>query len=189
MAVETYLIDEVQDLVTEPEELDKWKEMISKMGLSGQEELIGKEKKSPIPFPLMNVQMMNVYHTLCPSMDKVNEYNKTTIPLRVLSMISLAKEEGYFDQIEIWSDNKAPDPIVVGTKKDAKETWRTLTYIVARWGDELRSFPELLQIAKKRYLEQMRAEGTRKYAELKAKLDNLDNLVEDHFENGTGLYL
>jgi hypothetical protein len=189
MAVETYLIEENSPLISEPEELDKWKELINKCGLEGQKTLVGKENKSPIPFPVMTAQMQAVYSTLCPHQTKASEYSTTAIPVRVLSMIALAVSECYFDEIYIWADDKNPDPIVVGMKKDAVQSWRETRYILARWGDELRSFPELLKIAIERKSNELRAHGNSKLNELKYKLENLSSLVNDYFYNGNNIYL
>lgn len=188
MAVETYLVEENSPLISEPEELDKWKELIEKCGLEGQKTLT-KENKSPIPFPAMTVQMTAVYKTLCPRTTKASEYSTTAIPVRVLSMIALAVGECYFDEIEIWADDKNPDPIVVGVKKDTVQSWRETRYILARWGDELRSFPELIKLAIERKNTELRAEGSKKLNELKFKLENLSSLVDDYFYNGNNIYL
>lgn len=188
MSVETYLEEDVKELVTNPEDLDKWKELIEQCGLEGQKTLASKDK-SPIPFPQMTDQMTLVYSTLCPIVHSAEEYAGTTIPLRVLSLIHLSKQENYFERVEVWADDKNPDPIVVGTKKDSNQTWRETRYIIGRWGDELRSFPELLNLAIERKKKQMRADGNTKLAELTGKMSNLDNLIENWFYNGNQVWL
>jgi len=190
MAEEIYLIDEVQELITEPEKLEEWKAQVEKLGLTGQATLLdGKKEKSPIPFPLMNSKMDTVYKTLCPRTSSVKDYAGSAIPLRVLSVIALANQEQYFESIEVWSDDKAPDPIVVGIRAVAGSTWQKAHYLMGRWGDELRSFPELVNLAKQRMLVEKTTEAKAKIADLKHKLDNISDLVEGCFENDHSLYI
>ena len=182
MAAEIYLIDEVESLVHSVEDLDEWNKLVEATGLKGQQSL-KQEDKSPIPFPFMNEGMKRVYNTLCPDTETAEKYNKTTIPVRVLSVIALCKQEGYFDELQIWSDNATPDPIVVGIKKDPDSDWRKYLYLIARWGDELRSYPELVQIAKARFKEQQTARLNTKILECNEKLHNIDMYIEKEFSD------
>ena len=95
MNIETYLIEECQELIENPEELKEWKEKVSTLGLIGQESLAA-EGKSPIPFPAMNLEQKNVYKMVLAQECKVEDYSKDTIPMRVLSLIALARQEDYF---------------------------------------------------------------------------------------------
>ena len=168
--VETYVESELQDLITDAEKTEEWCKKIEELGLDGQKSLI-EGKKSPIPFPVMNSSMQHVYESLCPSKQEVKEYNRTTIPSRVLEMIGLCVKENYFEKLAIWFNEVSADPILVG-KHDKKE------YLVARWGDELRSFPELLQMARANKIDKGRRE-------LMAELSSLEHDVDRYFE-GSG---
>ena len=150
MAVETYVETELQDLITDVEKNEEWKKKVEELGLAGQVEMIA-GKKSPIPFPIMNSAMKNVYKTLCPRSQDVTKYARTTIPSRVLEMIGLCVKENYFPILKVWFDDVQPDPILVGYTKDNE--WDGERHIIARWGDELRSYPELREIARKRLVE------------------------------------
>jgi len=145
MAIETFLIEEAEKLISEPEELEQWTKTVEELGLEGQKELM-KPDKSPIPFQSMNKNMQAVYKTLCPVKHKVKTYKSSTIPVRVLSLIALAQKEGYFQEIEIWSAEDKPDPVAVGF---TGSTWSNDgVFIIARWGEELTDFITLEKKAK-----------------------------------------
>lgn len=177
MATEVYLMEEHEDILTESDSLDEWKEMIEKTGLVGQQHILG-ESKSPVPFPPMTTEMLGVYGCICPNREKVENYSVSTIPLKVLSLIALSKEQAYFHKIEVWYDVQKPDPIAVGYIKNQNQFWGDGTaYIIARWGDELESFFELKQKAIKRYRDEV-------LSEVKKRISRLTNETEACIELG-----
>lgn len=111
--VELYLDKELSDITFDVEALDEWKELGEQLGMTKQLELT-KGKESPVPFPYMNESMSRIYKMLCPTVVDFKEYNKTPIPLEVLKQISFCVKENHFNSIQIWHDDKAPDPLVVG---------------------------------------------------------------------------
>lgn len=165
--VETYIESELQDLITDAEKTDEWRKKVEELGLRGQLSLI-EGKKSPIPFPIMNRAMQRVYETLCPAKMEVKEYNRTTIPARVLEMIGLCVKENYFSKLWVWFDDESPDPILVGRHAGA-------LYLIARWGDELRSFSELRELARTKKIE----DGKRK---LTSWLASLERDVDEYLD-------
>lgn len=172
MAIETYLIEEAEKLISEPEEAEAWTKIVEEVGLEGQKQLV-KPEKGPIPFIAMTKVMERVYETLCPGKEDVKKYKDSAIPMRVLSLIALSEREKYFHKIEIWSD-KVVDPVVVGylTKE-----YSSPLFLIARWGDELRSFPELLQLAKER-------KKSQKLAEYKSKMNSIEWNIDTYFDGG-----
>jgi hypothetical protein len=121
--VETFLIEETVDLIYDNDKLDEWNNLVSDLGLEGQTKIIKKDK-SPIPFMHMKTSLQNVFSELCPVTVGVDKYNITPIPLEILNLISLSKKEGYFNKIEIWYDDKDPDPVCVGVNGHWYEpTW------------------------------------------------------------------
>lgn len=177
MAIETYLIEDSEKMVAEPEHLEDWLKTIEELGLEGQKTLT-KEEKSPIPFPLLNTGMERVYKTLCPTKTEIKKYSHSTIPLRVLSLIALAEREKYFNRIEIWDDNEKPDPIAVGY---INGSYSSPMHIIARWGDELKDFASLKKEAMARWKEQKTAKWRAEISELQAKLNNADSQCEQYF--------
>jgi len=149
MAIETFLIEEAEKLISEPEELEQWTKTVEELGLEGQREL-AKPDKSPIPFQSMNKNMQAVYKILCPRRYAVKSYKSSTIPMRVLSLIALAEKEQYFKEIEIWSAEDKPDPVAVGF---TGSTWSNDgVFIIARWGDELTDFATLEKRAREIFM-------------------------------------
>lgn len=115
--VETFVIEETQELIYDNDQLDKWNNYVDELGLSGQRSIV-KQDKSPVPFMHLKTSMVNVFECLCPRKVSVEQYNVTPIPVEILDLIALSKREGYFNKIEIWYDEKSPDPVCVGTISD-----------------------------------------------------------------------
>ena len=111
--VETYLVEEVSELIYDGEKLDRWNDLVAQLGLTGQRSVV-KPEKSPIPFLIMNEQIKAVFETLCPNKVDVSEYNQMPIPVEILDLISLSVKEEYFGEIQIWYDEKQKDPVCVG---------------------------------------------------------------------------
>ena len=111
--VETFVIEETAELIYDGEALENWNNLVSELGLKGQTAIV-KPEKSPIPFMHLKSGLVNTFKTLCPRNVDVVDYDKTTIPVEVLKLISLSKSEDYFDKIQIWYDDKTPDPVCVG---------------------------------------------------------------------------
>lgn len=111
--VESYLQEELVDLVTDPEALDKWHSTVAELGLTGQGS-IAKPEKSPVPYLHMTPSMVATFETLCPREVELKEYKSGAIPLEALEHIKLALREGHFGRIMIRYDDKAPDPVAIG---------------------------------------------------------------------------
>lgn len=111
--VQSYLQNEVLDLVIEPGALDQWHAMVKEMGLEGQSS-IAKPDKSPIPYLFMTPSMVATFETLCPREVELKDYKAGPIPLQALEHIKLAQREGHFLRIMIRYDDKAPDPVAIG---------------------------------------------------------------------------
>lgn len=113
--VETFVIEETSELIYDNEQLEKWNELVNELGLTGQTQIV-KPAKSPIPFMHLKKSLVNVFETLCPRKVDAEKFNITPIPVEILDLMALSKREGYFDKIQIWYDDKNPDPVCVGLK-------------------------------------------------------------------------
>jgi hypothetical protein len=155
--VETYIIEETQELIYDNEKLDQWNNLVKELGLEGQTQVI-KEEKSPIPFLWMNQTLVKVFEELCPRKTKIEEYNKTPIPVEALSLVSLSKKESYFDKIEVWYNDKNPDPAIIGykyrdgDKSEWSKDWYAEKYLLARWSDVKATLAELTERAKNLFI-------------------------------------
>ena len=111
--VETFLTEETVELIYDNERLDKWNESVKELGLVGQTQIIKKDK-SPIPFMHLKSSYAAICETLCPRKVSIESYNITPIPVEILDLLMLSKRENYFKKIEVWYDEKSPDPFVIG---------------------------------------------------------------------------
>jgi hypothetical protein len=111
--VDLFFNKELADISFEVEALDDWKKTCEELGLENQLTLT-KGKESPVSYPFMNTTMVRVYETLCPRKVGFKDYKVTPIPLEVLKQIAFSVKEKHFEEIQIWYDDKSPDPVVVG---------------------------------------------------------------------------
>lgn len=154
--VETFIIEETQELIYDNEKLDQWNNLVAELGLQGQTKVV-KVDKSPIPFLWMNETLRSAFEELCPRKVRVNEYDKTPIPVEALGMVSLSIKEGYFDKIEVWYNDKNPDPAIIGYKfTKGTSAWEqeyyAEKYLLARWSDVKATLAELTERAKKLFI-------------------------------------
>ncbi len=205
--VETFLTEETVDLIYDNEQLDKWNNHVKELGLTGQTQIV-KGEKSPIPFMHLKKSYKNICETICPRKVSINAYNVTPIPVEILELVALSKKECYFDEIEVWYDEKSPDPFVIGIKatqyyvpdgtsykyftekSEASEfatannkqlnraTWNDNFYLLGKWADVKRSWNELKEMAKTRFME---AKANDYHKTIKEAKRGLEDLEQDAF--------
>jgi len=209
--VETFIIEETQELVYDNEQLEKWNGLVSSLGLKGQTKICAPEK-SPIPFLPMKNNVVRVFETLCPRKVLVQEYDKTPIPVEILSLVSLSVKEDYFTRIEIWYDDKDPDPACVGivgnfysydskwnrvgeykTEQEAKadkEANPTIhgfhfqiaqQYLIGRWADVKMSLTELTRRANALFIGQEKNNLLTSIKEYQRRIEDLELRAEREF--------
>jgi hypothetical protein len=184
--VETFVIEETAELIYDNEKLDEWNNLVTELGLTGQQSIVKKDK-SPIPFMHLKSNLVLVFETLCPRKVDVSEYNKTPIPVEILSLVSLAKNEKHFDKIQIWYDEKSPDPVCIGlnfqSESDRKSnyTWRMDAYLLGKWADVKHSFAELVVLARKRWTEQETNRLTQSIKTQTRELEDIETRAFDMF--------
>ena len=151
MEIKSFLIEEHKETIFDGNEIDKWKELVSELGLSKQENFIN-GTASPMPFPVMSEAQQAIYSEILESKESYKEFSTEAIPLQVLNLISFCEKESHFDVIQIWYSYKNPDPLVVGLKYPDEESrnkgysWTRVPYLVAQWGAKIKSIGELLPI-------------------------------------------
>jgi hypothetical protein len=202
--IEIFFNKELSDVAFNSENLQEWTEIAEELGMSNQLKL-KKGTNSPIPYPFMNTSMQRVFETLCPRKVEFLEYDKTPIPLQVMKQIVFTKREQHFQKIEIWYDDKSPDPIVVGLTgkwgfyQDLKDdkgnkiyfddyelakvfgTENNTTpyfygkdqYLIAKWGDEKKDFPQLKELARERFMQENSAQMEKDIKTLQHKLNTI----------------
>jgi len=179
MANEIYLQPELEELVVDADKKSEWENIIKELGLKGQLSLTkNSEKNSASPYTFMNEQMKLVFETLCPTKVAVEQYNKSVIPIDVLSHIALCRQEGYFKKLEIWYDNKTPDPVLVGY---IDTSYTPVIHIIARWGDEIIPYEALVEKAIARYTSTFKNAVEETKNDCVSALQNAEVLVKQLF--------
>jgi hypothetical protein len=208
--VETCLTEETIDLIYDNEQLEKWNKHVNELGLVGQTKIVQTDK-SPIPFMHLKSSYRAICETICPLKADVEQYNITPIPVEILDLIALSKKESYFGKIQIWYDEKSPDPFAVGIAgewiprksgqgwlwSDAQKTYEdALTlcdgnekpyfsekqfYLIGKWADVKRSWKELREIATERYIGLKGNEYQKAIVTAKRGLEDLQTEAFDKF--------
>lgn len=183
--VETYLVEETIDLIHDADSLQKWGDLVAHLGLTGQTQ-VQKDEKSPIPFLWMNKSLIEMFSILCPSKVPIESYSKMPIPLEILDLVALSKREDYFYKIEIWFDEKTPDPVCIGYREsvesNGKDKWYldyyAERYLIGRWSDVKASFAELIERAKKRFISEKSNELRRKIKDATRELEDIEDSAD-----------
>ena len=208
--VETYIIEETQELIYDNEKLDQWNSLVAQLGLTGQTKIQAPDK-SPIPFLHMKQSLVEVFSILCPRRVDIKAYDKTPIPVEILDLAALSVKEKYFNKIEIWYDDKTPDPACIGITgkwivyrknyshiaelatesealalKDHAEYFNhyfeeTGKYLLGRWADVKQSFEELAAKAKKLFIAESTSVIEQNIREEKRKLEDLEHSANVRF--------
>lgn len=179
MKSEIFLQPELEEIVVDPEKKTEWEEKIMNLGLEGQLKLTkNSPKNAASPYTFMNEQMKLVFTTLCPTRAEVEKYDKSMIPIDVLSHVALCKQEGYFKKMEIWYDNKSPDPILVG---HITKEYSSPLHIIARWGDEIVPYELLVEKAIRRYTEAFKLAVKDTMSKCEAALSDSETKVKQLF--------
>lgn len=176
MQVETYEIEEYA-ADANPEQDAKALELIAKLGLKGQEELVRKtdDGGKRLQYPEMTAQEIAVYGAIFPVRTKLSDYSHGIIPVRVLQVAAHAVE--FCDGLQVWhKKHRDPDPLLVGYKG---QDWSPRKLIrLARWGDALKDFSELVKEARVIIKAKLEIDLRAKIADAQAKLGQVDDLTE-----------
>lgn len=184
--VETFYQNETIELIYDNDQLEKWNNIVVKLGLTGQKEISSKEK-SPVPFMHLKQTLVNVFETLCPRKVDFKSFNINPIPVEILDAIALSVREEYFDKIEIWYDDKSPDPIAIGLRYANEESrkkgysWQMEKYILGKWGDVKRTFEELTCLAKIRFKAEQTTSLKENIKRYTRQLEDIDEEIENKF--------
>lgn len=186
--VETFYVEETINLIHDNEALAKWNEKVAELGLEGQKAVIVADK-SPVPFLWMNDALIATFETLCPTKAKIQEYNKTPIPVELLDTVSLCVKEQYFDKIEVWFNEKDKDPVIIGYKNDMSQSekwyqeYKAAKYLIGRWADVKASLDTLVKRAKQLYIEQQTNFFKVEIKATQRKLEDVELTAEEKFGN------
>lgn len=177
--VVTFIEKENEALIYDGKKLEDWHKTINKLKLEGQKTLASGDDKSPIPFRYLNSGEVNVIKEICPTTTLVEQYDKTAIPLEILSLIALAQKEKYFKEIEVWFNENDKDPFVVG--KTEKSSYSYNYYVIGCWGQEKKfSWATLKKQAHTSYVARRKAKLNEHKEQITLDLKNLNSIADKH---------
>lgn len=175
MEVKIYREKENESLILNEKELLEYNALALELGLLPAE---SKNNEIPNVYLCMNQAIQRQLQALCPSVVDAECYTRSTIPLEVLKVFKFAKDNKMFEGMQVWYDDIAPDPLLVGWKwnnDEAKEknyTWMKTFYLIARWGDCACEIDELCLMGFKRIEQQLKDKATVGMDKCKAVLLN-----------------
>ena len=154
MQIETYLQENCSTEAAILAEDSEHQDLVESLGLNGQKRLREAASDNIIPFPIMTAEKYQVY-TLCfPERCSPKDFIVETIPTRVLKLLKFVQDQNLFTNLVIHATSSATvvDPVLIGTL-DIKHpthnyTERTNYYLLARWGNSLLPFTELVKHAR-----------------------------------------
>jgi hypothetical protein len=169
---EIFIEPELQELENK-DNAEQWYSLCVELGLNKQAALAdnSNELKAP-PYMFIDPKTERIIKLICPVGVDYKEYNQSTIPTDVLEEILKCKTNGWYEAIQIFYDNKSPDPFVIGILKTGE--WTKARHLIARWGNELLPFEEL----ERKALQRLKDGITPHIAEMKAKMDYAINNID-----------
>jgi len=144
------MLEDNKQLIYDNDQLTEFNNLVEELGLKCHN--VRDNTKSPIPFMQLDEATIRAFQILTPRVDKLKNY-QFEVPIEALRQVKLSETEKYFDAFEVWSNQKDPDPFLIGkvykneVDREKNYTWNMSTYLIARWGAENKSVPELIQMA------------------------------------------
>ena len=165
-------------------------ELLASLGLTGQMGLIAKEGNGTAinHYRAMDEADKRLVKALCPNECKLDEFDREVVPYRVLEIAANATKNGWFNELRVCYTDNNPDPFLVGivTKEHKRYDGTTVMledkrFLIARWGDELMSWPDLLKRAKEIWKAENTASLKNAIVEATAKLESLESKADLFF--------
>jgi hypothetical protein len=183
MEVKIYREIENQGLILEESDLEAYNTLALELGLTTVEKQ--EDKKVPSVYICLNQAMQRQLTAVCPQHIDVEKYRRSTIPLQVLQAYKFCKDNSMYEGFQIWYDDVAPDPMLIGWnyQNDAdrtnKYTWRADRFLIARWGDCSMEIPELLHIGFEKMKQQLIDKAKKTLSQINDVLLNPDVYTRD----------
>jgi hypothetical protein len=177
MEVKVYTMEGGMDLMFSLEEKERYERLVEELGLSGQRIYTTNAGGTVIPFPACTTQMFESIKALFTESCEPDEFKHEVIPIRVLELIKLCRDENYFNGMKIYYSRVIADPVLIGTKD-------RVNYLVAKWGDSLMTDQEILSEGYKAKRADIERRAKEKMKEMQDTLSDLDGAVEKAMERG-----
>ncbi len=193
MQIETFEIEEVNSSEAAQMAADSTAiELIEKLGLNGQKKLTNTETATRQTFKRMTLLEIEVYTILFPERDKLADFATEIIPVRVLETADKAIQLGQFYKLEVWhSRTRKDDPLLIAyTGTPSPQTWDsnyhhdTGRFLLARWGDALLPFSDLVSEAKKAWIATRAQALKKKKRDVEFEIENLQSDADAGFISG-----
>jgi hypothetical protein len=164
------------------EHCEEWGQLCTGLGLQKQLKKIGKVEGVANPYMKLDPRTERVYQMLCPRRELYTDYGAGTLPLEIVQEIHRCKENEWFAVMEIWYDDKSPDPFLVGydSKKGGNK------FLIARWGDELLPFEQLVEKAINRYKEAYNWALNRLIMDCEGRKQDIEADIRTYIDLGDG---
>lgn len=180
MATQIFIEPELENL---HENSGEWEQLCTGLGLQKQLKKAGKVENVGNPYMKLDHRTEMAYEMLCPRKELYTDYAASTLPLEVLQEIHRCKENEWFARIEIWYDDKSPDPFLIGydsKKADANK------FLIAQWGDESLPFEQLLEKAINRFIEAYLRALNRLIADCEWRKQDIEGEIRGYIDVGIG---
>jgi hypothetical protein len=148
----------IPELDQNDKELERRAELVSTLGLSGQQRrLQDLEKAKAIPYRLLTQEELRIWQDYLPCSyledavlavdtgrrpiykpSRLADYDFDLIPIDVLENWQHCRQLGYFSSYEIWTADNQPDPVLIGRLG-------SLVFLIARWGESLKPLEGIKQ--------------------------------------------
>lgn len=178
MATQIFIEPELEKL---HEHAREWEQLCTGLALKQQLKKIGKVEKIANPYMKLDPRTERVYQMLCPRRELYTDYGAGTLPLEVLQEIQRCRENEWFPKMEVWYDDKSPDPFLIGFESKKNEINK---YLIARWGDELLPFELLVDKAINRYKETYKRALDRLIQDCEARKQNVEGDIRAYIDLG-----
>jgi hypothetical protein len=178
MATQIFIEPELEKLYENSEE---WEQMCTGLGLEKQLKKAGKKEKVGNPYMKIDPRTERVYRLLCPQRQLYTDYVSSTLPLEVLQEIHRCQENEWFPRIEVWYDDKSPDPFLIGY--DSKK-WEANKFLIARWGDELLPFEQLMDKVINRFKEAYKRALNRLIIDCEYRKQDIEGEIRAYIDSG-----
>lgn len=173
MKIETYEIEEINNSEASAMAADSAAiELINTLGLDGQQSLLNPDTATRFAYPRMTKIQAVVFGACFPERRSLKQFSHEIIPLRVLQVAAFCKDFPQTKYLEVWHTAiPKQDPILVGKASEYSSDF----YLLARWGDALPTFEELIEKARGI----LTARYASKLAKVKSKVRELEAEMEE----------
>jgi len=182
MATQIFVEPELETL---HENAEEWQALCTELGLDKQLSKSGTVERVGNPYMKIDPRSERVYEMLCPVKVDYSNYVASTLPIDVLQEIKRCKENNWFKKIQVWFDDKSPDPFLIGYEwADSESEWQARKFLIARWGDELLPFEQLMAKAINRFKDAYRRALNKLVMDCEARKKDVEGDIQDYINRG-----